>query len=140
MKRRLYFLLQDASHAAVVVKELELQGIDRRQIHITSSQGIDADVPLRPALRSGDMAARIRTALRLANLAAFCMALLLLIVMLLLQSGWFWMLLPVGIMLISFLAGLGFSSRVPTVKPDRPGDTPRHGEVLLKVDVPAPWL
>ena len=136
MKRRLYFLLQDATHAGAVVRELELQGIDRRQIRITTGGGEDA-VDMPRALRQTDgLDARVRKVLLLLNLAAFCMALLLLIVMLLLQSGWVWMLLPASIMLLSFLAGLGFTSRVPPVRPQEFRHTPLPGEVLVKVDVP----
>jgi hypothetical protein len=136
MNRRLYFLLQDASHAGAVVQELELQGIDRRQIHITAGSGMDADDPPRAVRQTGELGARVRKVLWLVNLAAFCMALLLFVVMLLLRSGWLWTLLPVGIMLISFFAGLGFTSRSPAVNPPGFRDTLRQGEVLMKVDVP----
>ncbi len=137
MKRRLYFLLPDTSHASTLVQELEQQGIKRRYIHTIYRQGGDPGdlAQAIPQLR-GDKAARVEKILWLTNLAAFCMALLLLIVMALLQTGWPWLLLPVGIMLLSFLAGLGFTSRVPSVRLDRFRDAMRHAEVLLIIDVP----
>jgi hypothetical protein len=45
-------------------------------------------------------------------------------------------LLPVGIMLVAFLAGLGFTSRVPNVHLGEFRDALRHAEILLMVDVP----
>lgn len=82
------------------------------------------------------MAARVEKIFWPGNLIVFCMALLLVIVMVLSQSGGPWVLLPVGIMLASFLAGLGFTSRVPNVHLDEFRDALRHAEVLLMVDVP----
>jgi hypothetical protein len=137
MKRRLYFLLPDPSHASAVVQELEEDGIERRHIHAIAGEGGDnGDLPQATLQQRTDMAARVEKILWRANLAAFSMALLLLIVMLLLQSGWLWLLLPVGVMLVSFLAGLGFTSRVPNVHLDEFRGAMRHAEVLLMVDVP----
>ena len=137
MKRRLYFLLPDATHASVVVQELEQHGIKRGYIHAISGQGVDdRDLPQATPQQRGDVAARLEKVLWLANLTAFFMSLLLLIVMVLLQPDWIWLLLPVGIMVASFLAGLGFTSRVPNVHLDEFRDAMRHAEVLLMVDVP----
>jgi len=137
MKRRLYFLLPDNSHASAVVEELEQNGIDRRHIHAIAGQGSDAgDLPQSTPQQRGDMAARVEKIFWLGNLIVFFMALILLIVMVLTQSGGFWVLLPAGIMLASFLAGVGFTSRVPNVHLDEFRDALRHAEVLLMVDVP----
>jgi len=137
MKRRLYFLLPDTSHASAVVRELEQQGIDRGHIHAIAGGGSDpGDLPQPTPQQRGDMGARVEKILWLVNLAVFFMALLLLIFMVLSQSGGLWALLPVGIMLVTFLAGLGFTSRVPNVHLDEFRDALRHAEVLLMVDVP----
>jgi len=137
MKRRLYFLLPDTLHARELVQELQQHGIERRHIHAIAGQGVDpGDLPQATPQQRGDMAARIEQVLWLGNLTVFFMALLLLIIMALLQSGWFWLLLPAGIMLVSFLAGLGFTSRVPNVHLAEFRDALRHAEVLLLVDVP----
>jgi len=137
MQRRLYFLLPDALHASAVVQELEQQGIERRHIHAIAGQGVDSgELPQATLQQRGDTGARFEKVLWLANLAAFSMALLLLIVMLLLQSGWLWLLLPEGVMLVTFLVGLGFTSRVPNVHLNEFRDAMRHAEVLLMVDVP----
>jgi len=137
MKRRLYFLLPDIPHARAVVRELEQSGIERGCIHAICGQGQDpGDLPQATLQQRGDMAARVEKVLWLANLAIFSLSLLALIVMVLLQSDWLWLLLPVGIMLATFFAGLGFTSRVPNVHLDEFRDAMRHAEVLLMVDVP----
>jgi len=137
MKRRLYFLLPDNSHASAVVEELEQNGIDRRHIHAIAGQGSDAGgLPQSTPQQRGDMAARVEKIFWVGNLIVFFMALLLLIVMVLLQSGGIWVLLPAAIMLASFLAGVVFTSRVPNVHLDEFRDALRHAEVLLMVDVP----
>ena len=46
-----------------------------------------------------------------------------------------WLLLPLGMMLASFLAGLRFT-RLPNVHLDEFRDALSHGEILLMVDVP----
>jgi hypothetical protein len=137
MKRRLYFLLPDTAHASGVVQELERHGIERSHIHAIAGQGIDpGDLPMATLRQRGDAAAGIEKFLWLANLAAFFISLLLLIVMMLLQPDWLWLLLPLGVMLVCFIAGLGFTSRVPNVHLDEFRDAMRHAEVLLMVDVP----
>jgi hypothetical protein len=137
MKRRLYFLLPDTSHASAVVQELEQSSVDRRHIHTIAGKGSDAsDLPQATPQQRGDMAARVEKFLWLGNLIVFFTALLLLIFMVLSQSGGFWVLLPAGVMLATFLAGLGFTSRVPNVHLDEFRDALRHAEVLLMIDVP----
>lgn len=137
MKRRLYFLMPDTLHARELVQELEQHGIDRRCIHAIAGEGVDpGDLPQATSQQRGDVAARIEKVLWLGNLAVFFLALLVLIVMALSQSGWPWLLLPAGIMAASFLGGLGFTTRVPNVHLDEFRDALRHAEVLLLVDVP----
>lgn len=137
MKRRLYFLMPDTLHARELVQELEQHGIDRRHIHAIAGEGADpGDLPQATSQQRGDVAARIEQVLWMGNLIVFFMALLVLIVMALSQSGWHWLLLPAGIMVASFLAGLGFTAQVPNVHLDEFRDALRHAEVLLLVDVP----
>ena len=54
--------------------------------------------------------------------------------MILLQAG-LWLLLPLGIMIASFVLGVRFTS-VPNVHLDAFRDSLRHGEILLMVDTP----
>jgi len=137
MKRRLYFLLPDAGHASDVVQQLEQYGVLRSQIHVLAGRGSDAaGLPQATPQQQRDVAALVEKILWYTNLAVFSLALLLLIVMLLMQTGGFWLLLPVAAMILSFLAGFGFTSRVPNVHLGEFSDAMRHAEILLMVDVP----
>ena len=50
--------------------------------------------------------------------------------------GWFWLLLPAVIMVVTFLMGIVFTSQVPNVHLSEFRDAMHHGELLLMVDVP----
>ena len=138
MKRRLYFLLPDAEHARAVVSELEARGIERNVMHAIAGRGGDlSDLPVASQTQRDDLGARIEHYLWGGNLALFFMALIALVVLALLSLPWWWLLLPAGIMLASFLTGLEFVMHTPNVHLDEFRSALRHREILLMIDVPA---
>jgi hypothetical protein len=138
MKRRLYFLLPDAEHAKVVVNELEARGIERNFIHAIAGRGGDVNgLPVASRMQRNDLGARIERYLWGGNLALFFMALIALVVFALLPLSWWWLLLPAGIMLVSFLTGLEFVMHTPNVHLSEFQSAMRHREILLMIDVPA---
>jgi hypothetical protein len=138
MKRRLYFLLPDTEHARAVVNELEARGIERKSMHAIAGRGGDvSDLPVASRMQRDDLGARIEQYLWGGNLALFFMALIALVVLALLPLVWWWLLLPVGIMLVSFLTGLEFVMHTPNVHLAEFQSAMRHREILLMIDVPA---
>jgi hypothetical protein len=138
MKRRLYFLLPDTEHARVVVSELEARGIERTFMHAIAGRGGDVSgLPVASQMQRNDLGARVERYLWDGNLALFFMALIALVVLALLPLPWWWLLLPAGIMLVSFLTGLEFVMHTPNVHLDEFRSAMRHREILLMIDVPA---
>ena len=137
MKRRLYFLLPDAAHARGVLNELQAAGIERRFIHAIAGRDTELeDLPVATRLQRTDVAARIERYLWDGNLVIFFVALLALVVLVVLQVSWYWVLLPAGVMLAAFSAGQEFVRHVPNVHLDEIRDALRHQEILLMIDVP----
>jgi hypothetical protein len=137
MKRRLYFLLPDAEHARVVVSELEALGIKRNFMHAIAGRGGTVDgLPVASRRQRDDLGARLERYLWGGNLALFFLALIALVVFALLPLSWWWLLLPSGIMLISFLTGLEFIMHTPNVHLTEFQSAMRHREILLMIDVP----
>ena len=56
--------------------------------------------------------------------------------MMLMQVQSFWLWLPVGLMVVSFLMGLEFATHVPSVQIDEFQQALKHMEILLMIDVP----
>lgn len=137
MKRRLYFLLPDTEHAKSVVDELERYGIERHFMHTIAGEGGDLNgLPVASKNQKMDFAARIERFLWGGNLALFFTSLFALFVVLLLGVEWYWLFLPVGLMLTSFMMGLEFATHVPNVHLADFRDAMRHCEILLMIDVP----
>lgn len=137
MKRRLYFLLPDAEHSRVVFSELQAAGIERRFMHAIAGRGIDLqDLPIATQQQHADVAARIERYLWGGNLGVFFIALLALLVLAVLQVNGYWLLLPAGVMLAAFSAGLGFVRHIPNVHLAEFRDALQHREILLMIDVP----
>ena len=137
MRRRLYFLLPDAGHARNVLDELEADGIDHKFMHAIA--GRDADLEGLPAAtrqQRADLAARIERYLWGGNLGIFFLALFVLLLLVVLQVNSYWLLLPAGVMLLAFIAGLEFATHVPNVHLEEFRDALRHREILLLIDVP----
>ena len=138
MKRRLYFLFPDSAHARTVVNELEAQGIRRKFIHAIAGRGGElGDLPAATRNQQQNIGSRVENILWGSNLAIFFAALLVMIVILLLQIEWYWLLLPVLLMLATFLTGLEFVSHIPNVQLAEFQDAMQHREILLMIDVPA---
>ena len=137
MKRRLYFLLPDAGHAESVLTELQAAGIERKFMHAIAGRDADLeDLPVATQQQRTDVAARIERYLWGGNLGVFFLAMLALLVLVVLQVNGYWLLLPAGIMLVAFIAGLEFVTHVPNVHLEEFRDALRHREILLMIDVP----
>lgn len=138
MKRRLYFLLPDTEHARAVVSELEARGVERNFMHAIAGRGGDVNgLPVASRMQCDDLGARIEQYLWGGNLALFFLALIALVVLALLPLPWWWLLLPAGIMLATFLTGLEFVMHTPNVHLAEFQSAMRHREILLMIDVPA---
>ena len=137
MKRRLYFLLPDTGHTHTVLNDLEEFGVPTRTMHALARPGTDlGDLPVATGRQRRDSAARLETVLWDGNLAVFFVALAVLIYLAFTGLAWYWMLLPAAVMLMTFLAGVVFTAKVPNVHLSEFQDAMRHGEILLMVDVP----
>ncbi|TNG03578.1 MAG: hypothetical protein EP297_00270 [Gammaproteobacteria bacterium] len=137
MERRLYFLLPDVEHARAVVAKLEINGIESKYTHVIAAKGIDLeDLPLASPNQRMDLGARLETILWNGNLVLFFLALMALTILILMNVGGFWLLVPTSIMLTTFLAGVGFTKYIPNVHLSEFADALRHQEILLMVDVP----
>lgn len=141
MRRRLYFLLPDKEHARTVVNELQAAGIRSNKIHTIAGRGSDpGDLPVATRQQRADVAARIEQYLWVGNLGIFFVALLVLLVLTVLPISGYWLLLPVGVMLIAFIMGLEFVMHVPNVHLAEFRDALRHQEILLMIDVAVPQV
>lgn len=137
MKRRLYFLIPDTEHAQAVVDKLVASGVERRHLHVIAAQGVDLEgLPIATTNQRRDLGARLETLIWGGNLALFFIALMALIVLGLTQASWHWLLLPLVVMLTTFLAGLTFTTHIPNVHMSEFSDAIHHREILLMVDVP----
>ncbi len=137
MKRRLYFLLPDSGHTRAVVNDLEVFGINTRAMHVLAKPGVDLNgLPVATGRQRTAAGAKLETILWDGNLAIYFVALLALIIMAYMQLGSFWLLLPVVVMVVTFLMGIVFTSQVPNVHLSEFRDAMHHGELLLMVDVP----
>ena len=135
MNRRLYFLIPDKSHTLSVVLELTSHGIDLDHIHTLANKKVRLQGPPNAEHQNRDLGHRIEDLLWKGNLAMFCLALVSLLILPLIIGLTAWLLLPVGIMLATFMGGLLFS-RVPNTHLDEFRDALAHGEILLMADVP----
>jgi hypothetical protein len=137
MKRRLYFLVPDTGHARAVVNDLEAWGIEPKFMHAIAGHGGDVSgLPVASQMQRDDLGARIERFLWGGNLVLFFMALIALVALALLPLSWWWLLLPAGIMLVSFLTGLEFIIHTPNVHLAEFQSAMRHREILLMIDVP----
>jgi hypothetical protein len=132
----LYFLLPDRAHALSVVNELAGNGIDLEQMHALAGKQVAlTGLPEATDAQRRDVAHRVEDLLWGGNLVVFGLALGTLLTVMAVNCLTGWLLLPTGIMLASFVAGLHFS-RLPNVHLDEFRDALSHGEILLMVDVP----
>lgn len=134
--RRLYFVVPDESGAAKVVADLEAAGVNRRYIHALAGKGATLEkLPMASERQRRDTVWRLEQILWTGNLALFGVAAVGLFISLLLDAA-FGAFLAIAIMLLSFLAGFLFATRVPDAHLDEFRGVLAHPEVLLMVDVP----
>lgn len=134
--RRLYFIVPEEPQAEKIVAELEAAGVDRRHIHALAGKGATLrSLPAANDRQRRDTAWRLERILWIANLALFAVAAVVLIVSLLTDSA-FGTFLSLAVMILGFLAGFLFATRVPDTHLDEFRGVLAHPELLLMVDVP----
>ena len=136
MKRRLYYLLPDTTHAEKLAEELTDTVIPKEDVHavITESQRLTGINDVHAATEN-DRDYFVEWLLWRVNLALFFVALIVLVAMLIWNPG-VWLVLPLVIMIVTFVSGLVFVLRLPNVHLNEFQPALQHGEVLLMVDVP----
>ena len=137
MKRRLYYLLPDTTHAEKLVEDLGDASISKQNVHAIVKDdlrlnGID-DVH---AGTENDRDYFVEWFLWRTNLAVFFSALIAFVALFVWNPG-AWLILPLVIMIGSFVSGLMFALRLPNVHLDEFRPAIQHGEVLLMIDVPS---
>lgn len=136
MMRRLYFILPDASRAADIIQELQQNGVASQRIRLVSrrpEQDRIGGVAVQDARDDPD--ARMEYRLWNLNLAIFFVALLAVVAVLAADINAAWLVLPLLIMLASFIAGERFT-HLPNTHLREFAPALRHGERVLMVDVP----
>src|SRR3989344_1428223 len=111
--RRLYFIVPDEPQAAQIVTDLEATGVDRRHIHAIGGKGATLEkLPAANARQRRDTVWHLQRILWTGNLVLFAVAATGLIVSLLRDStiGAF---LSIAVMILTFIAGFLFATRVP---------------------------
>jgi len=136
MKRRLYYLLPDTSHAEKLVEDLRDTPISKQDVHAVIKDnlrlnGIE-DVKL---TTENDRDYFVEWFLWRINLALFFVALIAFVAILVWSPG-LWLILPLVIMIGTFASGLMFVLRLPNVHLNEFRPALLHGEVLLMIDVP----
>ena len=136
MQRRLYFVFPDAQQTSHAVADLQRAGVTRNHMHTVARDGTDiASLPMATSNQKNDMAWRIEGYAWRADLVIFSAALCGFLVAL--YSGFVsWALIALAVMIVSFVTGMLFVTRVPDTHLDEFHGALAHGEVLLMVDVP----
>lgn len=133
MNQRLYFLLPDREHTLDVIKQLVEHGFNTRQMHTLTGKGLSTDgLPGSNNMLRGDLAGRLEFWGWHSNLALFFILAVALVAMVLMNAG-LWMLLPLGLMIVTFLLGERFT-HLPNTHLSEFADAMKHGEILLMVD------
>jgi len=136
MLRRLFFLFPDEEHAQRVVNQLVFLNISERNIHAIAHGVALKNLPEATERQKNDTAFRIESFLWKANLLLFVVSLMTFFVALV-MAAFYWTLIALLIMTVTFFAGEHFVVHVPDVHLSEFTDALSHGEVLLMVDVPA---
>lgn len=136
MLRRLFFLFPDEDHAQGVVTQLVFLNISERNIHAISHGVALKNLPRATERQKNDTAFRVESFLWNANLLLFVLAVMAFFVSLV-MSAFYWSLLALFVMVVTFFAGEHFVVNVPDVHLTEFTDALSHGEILLMVDVPA---
>ena len=135
MLRRLFFLFPNETKAQRVVNQLLFLKIAIRHMHAISPGKSLTTLPEATERQKNDTTFKVERVLWYANLLVFALAVLMLISSVL-SSEPVWVLVSLGIMLATFIAGEQFVVKVPDVHLTEFTDALSHGEVLLMVDVP----
>lgn len=124
-------------HTRAVVNDLKVFGIDTGAMHTLSKPEVDlSGLPVATHRQRKDSGARLETLLWDGNLTIFFIALAALITIAYTGLAWFWLLIPVAVMLVTFVTGVVFTSLIPNVHLSEFRDAMRHGEILLMIDAP----
>jgi hypothetical protein len=136
MLRRLFFLFPDEEHAQRAVNQLVFLNISEQNIHAISRGVALKTLPEATERQKNDTAFRVERFLWKANLLLFAVSLIIFIVALV-MAAFYWTLVALFVMAITFFAGEHFVVHVPDVHLTEFTDALSHGEILLMVDVPA---
>ncbi len=136
MLRRLFFLFPDEGHAQRVVNQLVFLNVSERNIHAITHGVALKNLPEATERQKNDTAFRVESFLWKANLLLFVVSLMTFFVALV-MAEFYWTLIALLIMTVTFFAGEHFVVHVPDVHLSEFTDALSHGEVLLMVDVPA---
>lgn len=135
MKRRLYFLFPDLSHATIAFTDLKGIGVDPSLIHAIVRPGSDlTGLPPATERQRDDLLGRLERIFWNGNLALFALAMggYLLAVALNSTAG---MIVAGLVMVASVAGGTWYAITAPHVHIDEFHAALEHGEILLMVDV-----
>ena len=136
MKRRMFFLLPDAETARAIVSELNQMGIDQTHMHVIARNDIDTTgLPASTPLQKKDGIYKIEQFVWNGNLIVFSLSLFFTLYLLLNNSP-LAALVPTAIMIVSFVSGCVFTSKVPSSHLSEFETAITHGEILLVVNTP----
>ncbi len=137
MKRRLYYLVPDGCNAEKLVDDLDDVAIAKQNVHAVAKDELDLEnIDDVHTLKENDRDYFLEWFLWRINLALFFVALAAFIALLIWSPG-IWLILPLVIMLGTFLSGLLFVLRLPNVHLHEFRPALQHGEVLVMLDVPS---
>ncbi len=136
MKRRLYYLLPDRSHAEKLIEDLGDSTVPQEDIHaVSKSDQHLKGIENLHSITENDRDYFVEWFLWRINLLIFFAALIAFIAILIWNPS-LWLILPLLIMLVAFFSGLMFVQRLPNVHLDEFQPALAHDEILLMVDVP----
>jgi len=137
MNRRLYYLVPDGSDVENLVNDLEHVAITKQDVHAVAKDELDLEnIDDVHTVSENDRDYFLEWFLWRVNLALFFVALIAFIVLLIWNPG-IWLILPLVVMLGTFVSGLLFVMRLPNVHLNEFRPALLHGEVLVMVDVPS---
>ena len=136
MKRRLYYLLPDRKDIGKLVDDLEGAAISTQDVHAVAKDKFPKNnIGAVHATSEEDRDYFVEWFLWRFNLGLFFVALIAFVGMIIWIPG-IWLILPLVIMIGTFISGLLFVLRLPNVHLNEFQPALKHGEVLLMIDVP----
>ncbi len=135
MRRRVYFVLPTVAVTAAIISDLNAFGIDAGHMRVASHEPKHINLPgVTVQDASTDPSDQLEHVLWNANLAVFFISALFTLALLVMQGLSLSLLLPLGIVMLSFVAGLQFT-QVPNIHLREFAEALRHGELVLMVSV-----